>query len=446
MRIIPAFIYRRIAHRPSLVKIVENVSWLFADKILRMGAGLFVGVWVARYLGPDQFGLLNYAAALVGMFGVIGGMGLQGVVVRDIVQAPSEAGETLGTAAVLQLMGGLVAYGLMLVTVIWLQPDVHLAKALVAILGLAVVFNVGEVATYWFQAQVESKYVVWVQNGVFALFVFVKVLLILQNAPVVAFAWVTSAEAMLVSVLMLLVLNLRGYKLQQMQVTLARSMILAKEGWPLILSSLAIMVYMKIDQVMLGQMVGDEAVGVYSAAVRLSEVWYFIPMAIVASVFPAILAVKQQGEAVYYKKLQDLYDGLVWLAILVAIPMTFLSGWVVTIFFGHQYAAAGPVLAIHVWAAIFVFLGVASGQWFIAEKRQILSLQRTGLGAVVNVGLNLLLIPDFGPVGAATATVISQATASWLFDVIQPVTRRMFVMKAKSLNPVRYAKMIKDKA
>lgn len=410
-----------------------------------MGVGLFVGVWVARYLGPDRFGLLNYAAALVGMFGVIGGMGLQGIVVRDIVQTPSEAGETLGTAAVLQLMGGLVAYGLMLVTIFWLQPDEQLAKALVAILGLAVLFNAGEVATFWFQAQVESKYTVLVQNGVFALFVIVKVFLILQSAPLVAFAWASTAEAALVAVLMLLVLNLRGYKLQQMKVTLERSVALVKEGWPLILSSLAVMVYMKIDQVMLGQMVGEEAVGVFSAAVRLSEVWYFIPLAIVASVFPAILEAKKQGEIFYYKKLQDLYDGLVGFAILVAIPMTFLSSWVVTTLFGDQYAAAGPVLAIHVWAAIFVFLGVASGQWFIAEKQQILSLQRTGLGAVVNVGLNLLLIPDFGPVGAATATVTSQATAAWLFDLAQPVTRKMFVMKTKSLNPVRYLKIIKDR-
>jgi len=194
---------------------------------------------------------------------------------------------------------------------------------------------------------------------------------------------------------------------------------------------------MKIDQIMLGQMVGDEAVGIYSAAVRVSEVWYFIPTTIVASVFPAILEAKKRSEAQYYQRLQRLYDLMVWLSVSVALPMTLLSTPIVTLLFGEAFAASGPVLAIHIWAALFVFLGVASGKWFLAENRQLLSFQRTALGMIVNVILNFLLIPGFGVMGAAIATVISQATAAWFFDSVQLVTRRMFFMKLKAMNPLR---------
>ena len=437
MNLLPAFIHRRIAHRPNLVKIVDNIGWLFVDKVLRMGVGLFVGVWVARYLGPEQFGLLSFATAFVGLFGAIAGLGLQGIVVRDIVRDPSRKEDTLGTAALLQFIGGLLAYGLILATIFWLRPDDALAKALVAILGSTMLFKASEVAVYWFESQVLSKYTVWVQNGSFLVFAAIKIVLILNNAPLIAFASVIMAEALMVALLMLVMLGLRGPRLRHLRITLARAKELLADSWPLLLSGIAIVIYMKIDQIMLGQMVGDEAVGIYSAAVRISEVWYFIPMMIVASVFPAILEAKKRSETQYYQRFQHLYDLMVWLSVAVALPMTFLSTPIVTLLFGESFSASGTVLAIHIWAAVFVFLGVASSKWFLAENRQMLNLQRTALGAVVNVVLNFLLIPDYGPVGAAVATVVSQATAAFFFDAVQPVTREMFFMKIKSMNLLR---------
>ena len=437
MNLLPAFIHRRIAHRPNLVKIVDNIGWLFVDKVLRMGVGLFVGVWVARYLGPEQFGLLSFATAFVGLFGAIAGLGLQGIVVRDIVRDPSRKEDTLGTAALLQFIGGLLAYGLILATIFWLRPDDALAKALVAILGSTMLFKASEVAVYWFESQVLSKYTVWVQNGSFLVFAAIKIVLILNNAPLIAFASVIMAEALMVALLMLVMLGLRGPRLRHLRITLARAKALLADSWPLLLSGIAIVIYMKIDQIMLGQMVGDEAVGIYSAAVRISEVWYFIPMMIVASVFPAILEAKKRSEAQYYQRLQHLYDLMVWLSVAVALPMTFLSTPIVTLLFGDSFSASGTVLAIHIWASVFVFLGVASGKWFLAENRQMLSFYRAALGAVVNIILNFLLIADYGPVGAAVATVISQATAAFLFDAVQPVTREMFLMKIKSMNLLR---------
>jgi PST family polysaccharide transporter len=419
-----------------VVKIVDNIGWLFFDKVLRMGVGLLVLVWVARYLGPEQFGLLNFATAFIGLFGAIATLGLKGIVVRDIVRDPGGKEETLGTAAVLQFLGGLIAYGLILATIFWLRADDTLAKSIVTILGSMMLFKASEVAIYWFESQVLSKYTVWVRNGVFLLFAAIKVGLILQNAPLVAFAWAMMAEALVVALLIVLMLGLRGPQLSNLTASYKRAKILLADSWPLLLSGIAVMIYMKIDQIMLGQMTGDEAVGIYSAAVRVSEVWYFVPMAIVASVFPAILEAKKRSEKQYYDRLQRLYDLMVWLAIAVALPMSFLSTAIVTLLFGDAYAQAGSVLAIHIWAAVFVFLNLASGRWFLAENRQILALQRQVFGAMANIILNLLMIPQFGVIGAAWATVLSYAIAAMFADLAQSETRRMFLMKVSAFNLV----------
>lgn len=434
MRLIPAFIYRHIEHRSNLVKIVDNMGWLFFDKVLRMGVGLLLVVWVARYLGPEQFGLFSFASAFVGMFGAMAGLGLQSIVVRDIVFDPACKVETLGTAAVLQLVGGLLAYGCVLGTIFWLRPNDTLAKVLVSIFGSILLFRFSDIALYWFESQVLSKYIVWVQIGSFLIFAAIKVGLILSNAPLPAFAYATAAEALIVAILILFMLGFRGPKLQQFSFSLLRAKTLIADSWPLLLSSMAVMVYMKIDQIMLGQMLGDDAVGIYSAAVRISEVWYFIPMMIVASVFPAILEAKKRDETQYLQRLQRLYDLMVWLSVAIALPMTFISTPLVVALFGPAYVESGPVLAMHIWASVFVFLGVASSQWFVAENRQILSFQRALLGAVINVTLNLLLIPRFGPFGAAIATVVSYAFAAFLSDAIQAETKMMFAMKLNSMN------------
>lgn len=295
MRLIPQFVYKRIEHRPNLVKIVDNVGWLFFDKFLRMGVGLFVGVWIARYLGPEQFGLLNFALAFAGLFGAVATLGLRGIVVRDIVRDPDSARLTLGTAALLQLLGGLFSFLLILGAIAYLRPDDPFARSIVAILGAMMLFKVGEVAEYWFESQVQSKYTVWVKNSVFLVFAGIKVVLILQQAPLAAFVWAMLAEAAIAAVILLIVMGLRGPSLARLQASFQRGKSLLQDSWPLILSAVAVTVYMKIDQIMLGQMVNDEAVGIYSAAVKISEVWYFIPVAIVASVFPSLLETKKQA-------------------------------------------------------------------------------------------------------------------------------------------------------
>jgi len=439
---LPKSIRSKVSGRPALRRIIDNISWLFFDKIVRLGMGLVVGVWVARYLGPEQYGLLNFATATVGLFAVFVKLGMQSIVVRDLVNTPERTGATIGTATVIQLLGAFAAYTFLSIAVFYLRPEDALDRTVVLLLGLILFLQAFDTARYWFEAKVMSKYLVWLSNTVFLALSGVKVILILTGAPLLAFVWVTVADAVIVGIGSVMLFLKIGPGGRVLRVDHKRAYQLIADSWPLFLAGAAVLVYVKMDMVMLAQMVGDEAAGIYAAATKVSELWYFIPTIIVASVFPSILKVKTQDARLYYRRLQQLFDLMVWLSIAVALPMTFLSGPIISTLFGAAYAEAGPVLAIHIWAAVFVFLGLASGKWFIAEGRQILHLQRTLVGAVINIGLNVVLIPEYGALGAAWATVIAFVFAAFLYDFAQNATRPLFMMKIAALNPVAVSRRI----
>ena len=432
LRYLPAALRSRIEHRPNLLAILSNTGWLFADKILRMGVGLFVNVWIARYLGPEQFGLWNFAIAFVALFGAFATLGLDNIVVRELVKNPERQNELLGTAFVLKLIGAVIALILAMVAISFVRTGETLTLWLVALSAAGFIFQSFNVIDFYFQANVQSKYTVYAANAAFILMTLAKVVLLIFSAPLIAFAWVGLGEVALTSIFLMLSYRVNHHT-HEWHYNVNAAQELLKHSWPLILSGLAIMVYMRIDQIMIGQMLGDNEVGLFSAAVRMSEVWYFIPTAIASSVFPAIIRTKKHSEVLYYQRLQKLFDLMVVLALVVAVPLTFLSDWVVFFLFGENYREASVVLAIHVWGGVFVFLGVASNQWFLAENLQNLAFYRTLLGAILNIGANLILIPMFGIAGAAASTLVSQSAASYFFDISNIRTREMFWMKTKSI-------------
>jgi PST family polysaccharide transporter len=411
--------------------ILQNVAWLFFDRILRMGVGLFVGVWVARYLGVEKFGIFNYATAIVALFNPLTKLGLDGLIIRSIVREPGIKDQILGTTFWLKLAGAIASIFLAVSSIFVLHHDDQLTVGIVAILATAGIFQAFDAIDYWFQSQIQSKYTVVARNTAFIITALVKVALIKMQAPLVAFAWATLAEVALGTVGLIIVYRFKGYSIfWRWSLTLAKTLL--KESWPLMLSGLTIMIYMKIDQIMLGEMVDTTAVGLYSAATRISEVWYFIPMAIASSVGPRIYAAKEISEEVYYQKIQQLLRLLVLISIFVALPMTFLSNRIITMLFGSSYLAAGSILAIHIWAAVFVSMGIATGIWFVAEGFTHLAFQRNLIGAVTNIFLNLFLIPAYAGVGAAIATVISYAIASFLSHSINLKTRKIFKLQIQA--------------
>ncbi|BAT53353.1 Polysaccharide biosynthesis protein [Nostoc sp. NIES-3756] len=425
----------KLKSRSGLRAIIANTGWLFADRILRMGISLIVGVWIARYLGVQQYGLFNYALAFVTLFTPILTLGLDEVVVRHVVRESSNKEEILGTTFWLKFLGGVASVILALGSTVLLGERNFLKISLVAILAVSGIFRAAEAIELWFQSQVQAKYTVIAKNIAFLLNSLLKVGLILIKAPLLAFAWATLAELAMIAIGLAIAYQIKGnsFWLWRWSSSVAKNLL--KESLPLIFSGFAIMIFMKIDQIMIGQMIGDKEVGVYSAAVRVSELWYFIPAAIVSSVAPSIYAAKDNSEGIYYQRIRQLFQLLNCIALAIAVPMTFLSDKVITAMFGSDYAEAGAILAVHIWTSIFVFMGFASSPWFISEGLNHVSLGKTVFGAILNIILNYLLIPQYAGLGAAIATIISQAAAAFFCNAFDRRTQKLFKIQVQSLIP-----------
>ncbi|MBV7582754.1 flippase [Pseudomonas sp. PDM33] len=415
--------------------IIKNASWLFLDKILRMGVGVIVSVWVARYLGPDQYGWFSYLLAFLALFGTISSLGLNGIVVREILEHREKQELILGTSLLLQLATGVMALIAMAFVIMLLRPEAKDPLLISALLGSVLLLKSTETIKFWFEANLQAKYFVAVENGAFLIISACKVLAIYNNSSFIAFIYLTLAEAGLVSFGLLFIYKRVGGNVLNWRANLKTAQWLIRNSWPLVLSSVTIMIYMRIDQIMIGQLISDDAVGMFTAAVRISEVWYFIPTAVVTSIFPSILKSKKRSESEYLKKLQVLYNYLTSISIALAIIISFSSELIITKIYGKEYAEAGKVLSIHIWAGVFVFSGIASSKWFIIENLQKFTLSRTTLGAITNIILNSILIPSYGIIGAAWATLISQAVASVLANALNSKTRITFIMQCKAFIP-----------
>lgn len=406
------------------------------EQVLRILAGLFVGIWVARYLGPDNFGLFSYVLAFTAIFAGVAKLGLDGILVRDLINFPEKRDLYLGTAFWLKAIGGMFVLLLMAVILPFTSND-FTTNLYIFIIASGLIFQSFEVVEFYFQSLVLAKIVSICKIIQMALSSLVKIYLVLTGAELFWFVLVTLLDTLSLAISYYIAYRIREnsgfYK--YFKADIAKQLL--KDSWPLILSTIVVAIYMRIDQIMIKELLGEYEVGIYSAAVRLSEAFYFIPLFITASLFPAILNAKKQSEELYKLRLQRLYTFMVWFAISVALPMTFLSDWVVMLLFGEAYLEAGQVLMIHVWAAIFVFLGVASGKWYITENLQKLTMINTGIGAVINILLNLVLINKFGVIGAAYSTVISYAVASYFMNFVWKDSRDNFYMLSKGFLPIK---------
>ena len=425
---------------PGLRKIMGNMGWLMLDRVVRMGMGLFVGVWVARYLGPTQFGSLNFALAFVALFGIVTTLGLDGIVVREVLHNAEDTHEILGTTLALRSGGSLLAVGLAIVAVRIIQPHDKQALLLVSILSLTLVFQAFDTIDSFFQSQVKSKITVWAKNGAFLVFAGVRVWLIVVKAQLWCFAAASTGEIALGAVGLLLGYRFSGGRLSAWTRNRDRAVLLLKQSWPLIFSGLAIVIYMRLDTVMLKVMQGDLAVGLYSAATRVSEVWYFIPVAIVSSVSPAIMKAKDDRE-LFYGRLRKLFSLMTMTACIIGSIVALASHSIIRILYSSGYSGAAPVLAVHIWASVFVFLGVAQSPWDLSKNLLTLSLYRTIAGAVINVAMNLVLIPRYSAMGAAIATVVSYAISGVFANAFSPKTRPILYMQMKAFVPTKFWKL-----
>ncbi|MEG5042557.1 MULTISPECIES: flippase [unclassified Microcoleus] len=392
---------------PGLRQVLSNIAWLFTDQILQMGLGLFVGLWVARYLGPTQFGLLNYAIAFVSLFSSVATMGLGTLVVRNIARDPECKNETLGTAFGLQFTGGCITLVLTVTVIALLKPNDTLTRWLVGIIAAGTIFNAFEAINFWFQSQIQSKYTVLAKNSVCFLVAAVRIGLVTIQAPLLAFAWARLGEVALVGIAYVYFYKLTGNKIKDWHFSWERCKELLSESWPIILSALAVYVYSKTDQIMLGAMNQNAQLGYYAAAVKISEICDFLPMIISSSIFPKLANLRKTNYEEYLNKFQIYSDIMIFSWLAVAIPISLLSPWIVHVLYGEKYAKSAAVLALYVWAQFGSNFGVARSTYLNIEGQLRYGLYLTVVGSIFNVALNFWLIPQYGAFGATAATLIT---------------------------------------
>jgi O-antigen/teichoic acid export membrane protein len=421
-----------------------NTSWMMGEKVFTMGLAMVVSIFVARYLGPEKFGILSYAVSLSSLFAIATHMGLSGLAVRELVNHPDEHNELMGTFFGIKFFGGAIAMVTYLGFVFWTSESYNIEFWVLLLVSGTILLKPFEVFDYWFQAEVKAKYSSIVRSISTFVLSMLKMAFVIIAAHLLAFASVYLLQAFLVA-------GLFGYffwkeahvSIGNWKFSIKRARELMGQGWMIMLGAIFAMVYLKIDQVMLRWLVDAEEVGIYSVAAKLSEAWYFMPTAIVASLFPKLLELKKSDEGQFKKRLQQLFDMLYGIALALAILITFISGPVIDFLYGVEFSKAAVILSIHIWAGIFIFMRAAFSKWILVEDAITFSMFTQGAGALVNVLLNFVFIPMYTGTGAAIATIISYATASYFSLLFYKKTRPIFFMMTKSLlSPFRYLNIL----
>lgn len=416
-------------------QLLANLNWLFADKVLRLAGGLFIGVWVARYLGPEQFGLLNYALAFVALFSAVAKLGIDQIVIRELSKSPEKDGDILGTVFVLKLIAALAAL-MLVVPAAWITRNGDWSfTVLVVVIAVGMIFNALDAYDLYYQSHVLSRYAVIARSTAFLFFSAVRVAFILGECPVVCFAVATTLELALGGAILVWMFYRRQVAERKWHFDGQIMRSLLRDGWPLIVSSALIIIHTRIDQVMIGLMLGDSDVGMYSVAIRLSDTWLFFPLIIVQTVTPYMLKLRNSDTMFYHARLLQLYSLMFWLGVIVGVLTVFWGKGFVTLLFGEPYRASYFPLVLTIWTGIFISQAIARGIWMVGENLQGYRLMNNLIAVQMNILLNWFLIPKYGIAGASAASLVSIGTSTWiapfLFKSLRASNRQLLL----SMNP-----------
>jgi len=415
------------------MKYFKNTSWLFAEKILRMVVGLLVGIWVARYLGPDKFGLLSFAHSFVGLFTIFATLGLDEVVVRELVKDESRRDSLVGTTFWLKLFGAFLVLLVLAFAINFTSNDVD-THILVFIIASATIFQSFNIVDFYFQSKILSKFVAYANFISLFISTIVKIALILSHASLLAFAWVVLFDSFVLACgFIYFFLKHSTFRIKYLIFYKSTAIDLLKDSWPLIFSGGVLMIQARIDQVMIKEMLGSLEVGYYSVAMRLIEAVAFIPMLLKSSLYPSIQSAKIQSKALYQDRLLNFYRLNFLFFLVLAIPIFIFAEPIIVLLFGIEYQPAGVLLALLSIRLFFANMGVARGTYIVTENLMKFSMLTMILGTIVNIYLNYVLIPNYGARGAIVATIVSFFTTIYLVDIFYSKTRHNVILQVKSI-------------
>ena len=403
-------------------KVVKNATWIISGRVIHMICAFFVSLLTARYLGPGNYGLINYATAYTTFFYSICTLGLNSILVKVLIDEPSMEGETIGTGLVLQGIASFSSSLMIIGIACLIDGKEPLSVIVTALCTIGLFFRIFELLHCWFQAHLLSKYTAITSTIAYLITSLYRLILLIRGANVKWFALATAIDYLIVAVFLIAFYVKCGGKHFSFSFTKAKKLL--KMGTPFILAGLMVSIYGNTDKMMLKQMLSESSVGYYSTAVSLCNVWVFVLSAIIESMYPVIMESKKQSIEKYEKQNRMLYAIVFYVSVAVSLLFVIFGKPVVYILYGKEYLPAVAPLRVITWYVAFSYLGVARNAWIVSENLQKYITPIYIGAAITNVILNLMLIPLWAETGAAIASLVTQISTIFVFPLfIKPMRR-----------------------
>lgn len=414
-------------------KIVKNASWIIGIQLVKAVLGIFVSMLTARFLGPSDFGLINYAASIVAFVTPIMNLGLTGVLVQELVNSPEDDGKILGTSVSLSFFSSLLCIAGVVSFAATVNHGETETLIVCALYSILLIFQSLELVLYWFQAKLLSKYSSVVSLIAYFSVSAYKIFLLATHKSIYWFAVSNALDYMIIAFgLLILYKKLGGRPLHFDRQTAVR---LFSKSRYYIVSNMMITIFAQTDRIMLKLMIDDAATGFYSAAVTCATMTGFVFSAIIDSFRPMIFDSKKKDEKLYEKDMCLLYGIIIYCSLLQCVFISLFSGIIIRILYGAAFGEAVNALRIVVWYTTFSYLGAVRSIWILAENKQKYLWGINLSGAVANILLNAVLIPVLGICGAALASLITQIFTNVIIGFILRPIRHTNTLMLRSLNP-----------
>lgn len=413
-------------------KSIVNLFWLTADRVVRLGLGFVMSILLARHLTISDFGILNYLMSFFVIFATLGSFGVNGIAVKLMTHI-KKSNKIITSVLLIYITGIAFSAVIMFMLINIMSPSDTGIKILSLVLSISLLLKPSDVIRFWFESKIMSKFTVFADVSAFILIFLVKIVMIALNAPLVYFVVACFMELLISSLMLYYYFHKKTSVNYVWNYSKKITKLIFTRSWPAAISIISVVIYMKIDQIMIGQILNIESVGIYSAAVIISEGVYFLPVIINQTLRPILFKERKKSYLKFVNHMQSLYKFMVILAILYSILVSLFSENILRVTYGESFMAASDALIIHAWASVFVFLNNTTWTWHISENQQKIASIKLFCGLILNIILNYLLIPLYGITGAAVATILSRVFSSYVMNLFFSNTRQLFFMMSYAL-------------
>ena len=426
-------------------KYIFNFNWTILDKVFRFFFVTLINIFLARYLGPSDYGLLNYIISFVIIFSPIASFGIDNILIRELVKNKESQNKIIISGLIICLVGSLITIIISILLAIILYDIQSNIFFFIFIFSFVHIVNIRVPIISWSNAILKFKYILISKTISYVISSYLKIYILVNNIDFIYLIIVFLIEEILITLFLYVTyLYKNNFNLFKFYFDFERIINLLKSGWPLMISGFSYLIYVSVDKIFLGYLINHNEVGYYSVITTLSLSWHFIPLALISSIIPLMIKLNKESLSKFTNFIKYLHYILTIPIILISLILSFYSDQLILFIYGDDYANIHFGLIIHLWIGLFVVYNSISYNFVIIKNKEKLSFYKSISGALLNICLNFLFIPYFGYVGASIATLISYFYMAILFDLIFIETRALFYYKIKSLNPINFIMSLKS--